>query len=156
MSQFDAEAFMNSVTTDANSTFVPLIPDGEYNFVITKVEPKSGIISKGEKVGEPWAMLRVTIETEDAAALEGTEGMTKRTHTEGIMLDLTETGSLDMGKGRNVTLGRLREAAGLNRPGEPFAPGMFVGRSVRAHISRRVDPNDSEKFYNTVKGWKPL
>ena len=58
------------------------------------------------------------------------------------MFDLTDTGAFDMGKGRNVGLGRLREALGMNAPGEPFSMGAIRGRMAKVVVSHRPNGED--------------
>jgi hypothetical protein len=53
--------------------------------------------------------------------VKDTLGRDKVTVKQGVMLDMTPDGSgLDMGKGKNVSLGRLREALNMNQPGQRF------------------------------------
>jgi hypothetical protein len=66
-------------------------------------------------------------------------GREKVTCKQGIMLDLNEGGQLDMGKGKNVSLGKLREAIGLNSPGQPFSFSMIQGRMALGFVQHRVD-----------------
>lgn len=152
---FDAAAFMNAVTTEANSTSMPLTPVGEYAGVITKIEFANGIIKNGARAGEPWYQLRYAVETSDPAALAGTD-LPKRTVRGSIMLDLTDSGGLATGEGKNIGLGRLREAVGLNQKGQPFAFAMLEGRSLRFEVSHRVDQNDASKVYEEIKSVKGL
>jgi hypothetical protein len=66
------------------------------------------------------------------------------------MLDLNESGTgMDTGKGKNVTLGRLREALGLNQPGTPFSFRQLIGRAAKISVTQRVD---GDQIYNDVKG----
>ena len=76
-------------------------------------------------------------------------GRDKVTVRQGIMLDITDSGGLDMGKGRNIGLGRLREAIGLNTPGQPFSFSMVAGRVAKVNVSHRID---GENIYAEVKG----
>lgn len=154
-SQFDADAFMNSVTTEDNATRLPLCPPGEYPGQITKVEFKQGVIKNGERIGEAWYQLALAVETSDPAALDGLD-LPKRTVRGSIMLDLTPTGGIATGDGRNVALGRLREAVGLNQKGEPFSPNMLVGRACRFVVGHRVDDRDASKVYEDIRAWRPL
>jgi hypothetical protein len=43
-----------------------------------------------------------------------------------------------MGKGKNVGLGKLREALGLNTPGEPFSFSMITGRLAKGFVQHEV------------------
>ena len=53
-----------------------------------------------------------------------------------------------MGKGKNVGLGRLREAADLNVPGAPFSFAMFEGRPVKVSVKHRVV---DDRIFDEVK-----
>ena len=61
---------------------------------------------------------------------------------------LSDSGGLDMGKGRNVGLGRLREALNLNQPGQSFSFSMIPGRLAKVSVSHRID---GENIYAEVK-----
>jgi hypothetical protein len=65
------------------------------------------------------------------------------------MLDINDAGNLDMSKGRNVQLGRLREALGLNTPGQAFSFQMIPGRAAKILVKQRVEGED---IFADVKG----
>ena len=68
------------------------------------------------------------------------------------LFDLNEAGNgLDMGKGKNVALGRLREATDLNVPGQPFAMAMFPGRLAKIKVTQRPG-TEPDQVYNDVRG----
>lgn len=67
--------------------------------------------------------------------------------------DVTPNGGLDMAKGKNVKLNRLRDAVGLNTPGQPFSIGMFSNKMVKAQVSHRVD---GDVIYTDVKAYGKL
>ena len=62
---------------------------------------------------------------------------------QGIMLDLTAEGGLDMSKGKNVGLGRLREAVGKNNSGEAFSFAMLPGSAAKISVAHRVANDDT-------------
>lgn len=130
---FDASNFLNTVFTDANDTKITPCPAGEYAAQIESVEPKSGQIKNGERVGQDWAGLNIKYTITDPGVL-ALLGRDKVIVSDLVMLDLTPGGGLDMGPQRNIGLGRLREATGLNQPGQPFSPVMFIGKSVRVSV----------------------
>jgi hypothetical protein len=125
MSAFDAKQLLDMQFNDANSTQRIPIPAGEHLSVITEVEMRPW--QKEDKSG---LFLDVTYQIDDpnVKALVGRE---KVVLTQGVGLDLTPTGGLDFSKGRNVTLGRLREAVGLNEAGKPFGFRMLIGKPVK-------------------------
>lgn len=149
MSTFDPASLLETTTEAANDTKIIPVPEGEYLAVIDKIAINTWQSKDGSSSG-----LRLDVEymVDDEAAKAAT-GRDKLSVRQGIMLDLTEDGrGLDMGKGKNVGLGRLREAAGLNTPGQPFAPQMLPGRLVKIKVTQRPSDKDPEVIYNDVRG----
>lgn len=142
---FNPDQFLEMQITDANSTSTVPVPVGEYNAVIEEVkcrqwQSKADPSKSGLTLDIIWNV--------DDSAVKELLGRDKVTVKQGIMLDLTEAGGLDMGKGRNVGLGRLREALDLNRPGEAFSFSRLPGRVAKIAISHRID---GENIYAEVK-----
>ena len=127
---FDPATFLNQSFDEANDTKVIPCPAGEYIALAEKVEVKSWAArdgsSSGLKVEVVW-----DIQDDNVKALLGRDTVRVRQQQ---MLDLTETGNLDFSKGKNVGLGRIREALGLNTPGQSFAFSMIQGQIGRAHV----------------------
>ena len=142
---FDPQSFLDATFTEANSTKSVPVPVGEYAALIGKVECRPWTSKDGTKSG---VALDVTWEITDANVLALLE-RDKATVKQGIMLDMTEAGGLDFGKGKNVTLGRLREATSLNEPGQPFGFSMLAGRMAKVNVTHRVD---GDNIYAEVKG----
>lgn len=139
---FDVNNFMSAVMTEVNDTKIIPCPAGEFHVLIEKVEPKSGTIGKGDRTGETWASLQLTMSVEDEA-VKTFCARDKVLLSHGVMLDLTPSGGIDMGKGKNLGLGRLRDACDLNSPGQPFSPTMIVGKRVKVavkHVPGYRDP----------------
>jgi hypothetical protein len=70
-----------------------------------------------------------------------------------VMMDLTDAGGFDTTKGRNIGMGRLREAVGLNTPGQAFQFGMLEGRTVKVSTGLRADNNNPEIQYTEIKAF---
>lgn len=143
---FDANSFLDMSITDANDTKLVPVPVGEYVAVCKEIkarpwQSKSDPSKAGIALDIFWDIDDVNVK----ALLERDSVIVKQ----GIMLDMTEAGGLDMGKGKNVGLGRLREAVGLNTPGQPFSVTMVQGRLAKVSISHRVD---GENIFSEVKG----
>lgn len=135
-SSFDPDAFMNSSTTDANDTkFVP-VPEGEFPGVVAEVAPRKA----GDK---PVLEVKWKIDSDEVRTATGLADPTVR---QTIWLDLTEQGGLDMGKGKNVGLGKLREALGQNKAGAPWSPGMLMGQVAMLKIGHRAGKEAGEVF----------
>lgn len=152
---FSPETFMNAVFTEANATTLQPCPAGEFPATVSEIKAASGTISKGERAGEPWARLDVTWEIQDPSVADqlGRKSVKVR---QGVMLDLTAEGGLDMSKDRNVNLGRLRDAVGLNQPGQPFSPNMLIGRGGRVSVQHRIDDRDGVTIFAEVRGVAPM
>jgi len=140
---FDPQQFLQSTFTEANDTVFEPIPAGEYFATIAEIKPNAGT----SKDGNPWTRIDITWSLTDPALAERL-GRTKLTVRQGIMLDITDSGGLDMGKGRNIALGRLRDALGLNVPGEPFSFLMLTGRSAKVNVTQRIYEG---KVFNDIK-----
>lgn len=143
---FNPEQFLDMQITESNDTKTIPVPAGEYTAVAEEVkcrqwQSKQDPSKSGLTLDITWSI--------DDAAVKGLLGRDKVTVRQGIMLDITDSGGLDMGKGRNIGLGRLREAIGLNTPGQPFSFSMIAGRVAKVNVSHRID---GENIYAEVKG----
>lgn len=142
---FSPEQFLDMQVTESNDTKVIPVPVGEYVAVVEEVkvrnwQNKQDPSKAGMALDVFWAI--------DDQAVKEFLGRDKVTVKQGVMLDLTDSGGLDMGKGKNVGLGRLREATNLNTPGQPFSFSMFPGRVAKVKVEHRVD---GETIYAEVK-----
>lgn len=133
MSQvFNVDTFLDYTTTDSNDTvFVP-VPIGEYTAVISEVKARQ--FAKKDDPSITFVALDVTWEIDDQPVKE-LLGRDKVTVKQSVFLDISASGGLDMGKGKNVGLGRLRDAVNLNGPGQPFAPSMLNGRIAKITVT---------------------
>jgi len=148
-SAFDPTAFLNATITESNSTETVPVPEGEYLSISEKAEVVPWQSRDGSNSG---LKLVITWEIQDEGVKE-LLARSKVTARQDIMLDLTETGQLDMGKGRNVALGRLREALDLNKPGDPFSFAMIAGRMGKIVIKHRIaEINGVQQPVAEVKG----
>lgn len=141
---FDAQSFLDATVSSANDTKIVPVPVGEYMGIIDKVSPRQWQSKDGTQSG---IALDIIWLVEDAGVKQvlGRETVTCK---QGIMLDLTSGGGLDLSSGKNVGLGRLREAVGKNEEGQPFAFSMLPGLSAKIAVSHRVA---GEETYAEVK-----
>jgi hypothetical protein len=145
---FDPTNLLNISVDQANDTRLSPCPEGEYQAIIEKVDIKNGISQKNNM---PWVRLDVNVSIDDPA-VEAAIGRRPKLRG-GVMLDLTDNGTLDLSKGKNTGLGRLREAAGKNLPGVPFKFTDLEGQLVKVKVSHRTDPNDPSIVYDEVKAF---
>lgn len=149
-SAFDPNAFFNSTVTEANSTELTPVPEGEYLAIADKVT----IVPWSKKDGSDSGLkLQIIwdIQDENVKALLERSKVTVR---QDQMLDLTDTGQLALGKGQNVGLGRLRTAVGLNTPGEPFSFTMIQGQIAKVLVKHRAG-DQPEQIFAEVRGVAP-
>lgn len=151
---FDPNQFADFSTDQTNDTQLRPVPEGEYTAVIQSYEPRTW--TSRDDPTKSGVALDIKWEIDDEALKQ--ELGRKPTIKQGVMLDLTEDGKgLDMGKGRNVGLGQLREALGLNQPGQRFGFAMLPGGIARVKVGHRPDkektnPDGSPVVYAEVKG----
>lgn len=143
---FSVENFLDQQFDQANDTVSQPVPAGEFPAIIDKVEckqwaSKADPSKAGLKLAITWLI--------DDGSVKELLGRDKVTVRQDIMLDMTDAGGLDMGKGRNISLGRLREATGLNTQGQPFSFAMLTGRCAKVKVDHRIA---DDKIYAEVKG----
>ncbi|MCZ6775840.1 MAG: hypothetical protein O7D34_05230 [Ignavibacteria bacterium] len=144
---FDPASFLMQETSDQMDTQFVLIPAGEYPAMIKTVAAR-----QQQNPADPailWTILDVTYAIDDAGVREET-GLPEPTIRQSIFLDLGADNKLDAGKGKNVNLGRLREAVGLNQPGQAFSFGALVGQACVVAVKHTPDKKDPEITYANV------
>lgn len=143
MSAFDPASFLNMQTTEVGSTSVEPIPAGEYMAIISDLKPREANTKNGPKA---VLDLELSLQAPDVAAKLGRSELKVR---DSVWPDMRPDGAgLDMSKGKNVKLNRIREAAGLNKPGQTFSVGMLLGKMVKVQVAHRVD---GDAIYTDVK-----
>lgn len=145
---FNPDQFLEAVITDANSTSSLPVPVGEYIAVVKTIKAREWKGKNDPTQGGMILDVTWSIDDENVKAAMDRKEVTCR---QSIMLDMSESGGLDISKGKNVGLGRLREALGLNVPGQPFKFDMIVGRPAKVSVAHRTDPSDTSKIYDEVK-----
>lgn len=150
---FDPNQFLDMQVTEANDTVVVPVPEGEYLGVATEVKVRPWSSKDGSSAG-----LALDIIWElDSPELKAELGRDVIKIKQGIMLDITEANGLDMGKGKNVGLGRLRAAIGMNQPGQPFAFSSIPGRMCKVAVKHRMDDKQVPPVtYAEVRGNAPV
>lgn len=141
----DPEQFMNQPSAPMSTDYV-MVPEKEMPMVLD-ADPEMLVPRKVEwndkDTGEPrhfyqWE-LRCLVQDEAVKAEMELDRVTVRMR---LNLDLTEDGQFESGKGKNVKLGRLREALGQQHDGwtpkELLGAGPFIGKVT--HIPDKKNP----------------
>lgn len=127
---FDPESFKHVEIDESMDTEIIPPDEGVYMASIDRWN----IIGGTSQKGNDWARLDITWELDDADGTQQAKtGRDKITARQSIFLDLTDQGAIDTGKGRNVQLGRLRSALGLNEG--KFSFDMLDGQQAQVLVT---------------------
>lgn len=151
---FDEEAFANEMVEGVGSTTVTPIPAGDYFATIgdkIKLSPFSR-----KDTGEPGALINVPfLIVDDSGAIKAAIDGRDPIHYESYFLDVTRNSQgkivLDMGKGKNTKLNRLREAVGQNTGAAWSYPMLCGAGPLKIKIGVGPDKNDKELMRNHLK-----
>lgn len=139
---FNPEQFLSSTFNESNSTELLQVPEGEYTAVTEPVTAESFRTfdyKKGERAGQKGVMLHLTWSINDeSGALSEYLGRAPKVR-QSLTLDFGPGGTLEFGKGKNVSLGRLREAFNQNLTGRPWSFTMLGGQVARIKVKHRID-----------------
>lgn len=145
MSLFDAESFLGS-SIEEPLIKRPLLPANQDLIGITGQEVKA---RKWVKKDDPnvWGVaVDITIEVDPNAltpaqkdAIKGYDG--KLVFRDGIMVDMTPDGAIDVAVGKNSRLRQYREALNLNNPGQSFNFRQLAGQPIRFKLRHKIDPD---------------
>lgn len=147
MSLFDKETFLSAEVTGANDTTYPTIPPGEYPAIAKKLDSRQ--FPGTQDPTKIYTSLDIIWAIDDVGVKEAT-GLPEPTCRQSIFLDLNEAGQLDMREKKNVQLGRLREALGLNDPEKAFSFAQIAGQPAIVRIEHSPNKNDPENPYSNV------
>ena len=142
-SAFDPAAFLDATITEASVKRPPL-PIQDYVGVIGEIKARTW---QGKKdPNQSGVVMDVPIEFDLTGYPEvmKTLGTPKVTLTDGIMLDLTPTGMIDLAPGKNGKLRRYRDALDMNKAGEAFSFRAMQGRVIKAKIKH--DPYEGDIY----------
>ena len=145
LSTFDPDLFVGAEEEGGFETTYEKVPPGEYNAVIDSIAAKKVDTKDGVK-----AVMDVTWHILDEEVKKETE-LEKPTCRQGIFLDVNKKGGLDRGKNKNVALGRMLEAIGIN-DGKPWSPGSIVGSQAIARVEHKPNKEDADNpFVNVTR-----
>lgn len=131
---------------EENATRRDPLPQGETMAQIMELKFSGGI---SQKTGNPWNRMDCTLEISDPEYLSQIPGSPeKATTTLGIMLDMNN-GQIATGPNKNIRLGRLRAAAGVN--GKPLS--ALQGQFIRITIGHKPHPTEEGVVLDEVTGY---
>ena len=142
MSQFDPATFLDATTTEASTRRNPIPAGLDLAGVLGEVKARTWQGTKDPSKSGVVMDVPVEIDLNAYPDVMKQVGVPKVTITDGIMLDLTEAGTIDFSPGKNGKLRRYREALGMNKAGEVFSFRMMQGRQIKVKISHRTYEGD--------------
>lgn len=132
-STFDPSMFLD-MEMDAPLEKRPPLPIGDYTAVIGEVTASTWQGKKDpSKSGIKWdfpVTIDVPLEVQNSLGIQ----MPTLQLKDGIMLETTPQGTIDMGLGKNRQLRNYREAVDLNKPGDRFSARSLVGKVVKVKL----------------------
>jgi len=144
-SLFDPQSFLDASTTEVLVKRPPIPAGTVLTGHITKIVARPWTGRKDPTQG--GIVVDVTVEFDLTAAPPGVlqfVGIDKVNIVDGIMLDLTESGSIDYSPGKNNKLRKYREALDLNVAGASFSIRAMEGRFILCKIKH--DPYEGEIY----------
>lgn len=129
---FNPDTFMSQTIEESFEDTRSVIPPGEYMVNIDDITPT--VIGAENR---PILRVRFVIVNSGDDELDG------RVLSHIVWLDLDSSGALMTGKDKNIGLGQLLTALGLN--GKPFSPGQFIGQVVVVQVYNKVNKNSGEQ-----------
>jgi len=147
-SLFNPDTFLEQTVTGSMDTKYPVIPAGEYPAISKSIAARKMPNVKKPEQGS-FTVVDIVWLIDDAGVKEATK-LDEPTCRQSIFLDLDAEGKLDLSATKNVQLGRLREALGLNNPEVVFSFSQLVGQPALVKIEHSPNPTDSENPYSNV------
>src|SRR5690606_26526785 len=145
MSAFNPDTFLTTTVKGALDTKLVPVPEGDWSAQVSKISVRK---QRG-KDNEEYIVLDLLWHVLDEEPKRVT-GMDKPMVKQSIFLDITPEGGLDMSKGKNVQLGKVREAVGQNQDGKAWSPSMLNGVTAVVQVKHRPDEKTGE-IYADVK-----
>ena len=140
MSVFDADQFLDVSIDEANTRRPPITAGLDYEAEIGEIKTASG-----EKDGKSWVSMVVPLKISVPPDQQERLGTSEITLTDRVFLDLTDSGTLDNGVGKNRGQRQYRDATGLNNPGQPFSWRMLQGRRVKVKVGHEMYNNEPQE-----------
>lgn len=131
---FDPNLLLDA-TIDAPTEARPPLPVQDYTAIIGEIAARQFQGKKDpSKTFTAWDVpltLQIPVEVQQQLGIE----LAELKLTDSIMLDLTESGTLDNSLGKNGKLRMYREALDMNKPGDTFSARKMQGQVVTVRVN---------------------
>ena len=143
ISTFDPDLFLGGEMKGGFDTSFARVPPGEYSAMIDDVKVRKVNTDDGER-----AVMDVTWLIIDEDVKKETE-LERPTCRQGFFLDVNDKGGLERGKNKNVGLGRLLEALGIDQ-GDKWSPEGLKSSMAVVRVEHKPNKDDPENPYANV------
>ena len=148
---FNESDFLSGAVTGSLDTVRPKVPKGQYRGIIKELKTRQNAGQKDPSKMYTSIDLMVELQLSPEAQQEMNTDQANITRRYGFLIDLTPDGKgLDMGKGKNVDLGRVREALGQNDPAKPWKPLDLVGQIALWKVDHRPNKDKPGEVYDEI------
>jgi len=147
---FDPATFMNQTVNTPLDTNVWIPPEGDYRAMIDDFGPDDFRTFTSEKNSKDYTVFSppFVLQAPELLAASGRDKIT--VYHKGMFIDVDAAGGLDTSKGKNVDLGRLREAVGQNNQTGWTFNNLKGAGPVMVHVIHESDKNDSDRKYARI------
>lgn len=147
---FDPDVFMQQTVDAPMSTVSIQCPEGEYPAMIDDFDAKAfRTFDRKDNEGTTTVFSPPFI-IQDETVKQMLERDKVVVYHKGMFVDIGPDGGLDTGKGKNVDIGRLREAVGQNAAGAWGFAQLRGAGPVMVKVIHQPDKDDPEKKYARV------
>lgn len=147
LSQFDPDSFLSATTQESSITQIPPVKEGEYGGYVKPGSMKLDFVGQNRK-----PVLNLLWVIDDEQARQDTK-LPEPTVKQTIWLEQRSDGTIDL-KG-TPGIGRLREAHGLNVPGQDYNIRMHEGKRAKVQVKHDPMQDDGTIYAKVVKVAKP-
>jgi hypothetical protein len=136
---FDPQAFLDAVMDQPLERREPLPTTQDYTAVIGEITAHRWTSQKEDAKVKSGIRFEIPLTIDLPADLVERLGYDRPTFTlkDSVMIETTEQGGIDFGKGKNGQLRAYREAVGKNNPGDTFSPRQLQGQVVMVKLRHK-------------------
>lgn len=136
---FDPNLFLDAVMDQPLERREPL-PAQDYTAVIGEIKASRWTSDKPDAKVKSGIRFEIPLLIDIPAELVEKLGYDNNTFTikDSVMVDTTDNGSMDFGKGKNNQLRAYREALDMNKSGDTFVPRLMQGRVVLVKLKHKL------------------
>lgn len=149
---FDPDAFMSQSVEAQLDTQRKLPPVGDYRAIVDDWGPaeKAFRTFTSDKNQKDYTVFSPPFILQDDNVAKELDVEKVVVYHKGMFIDINDLGGLDTGSGKNVDLGKMRDAVGQNNGSAWTFNNLKGAGPVMVHVEHEQDKNDKERSYARV------